>query len=1143
MKTIIFFKKACGQRRPIVLFVLLSFLLTIGIGPAGSARAQEAFQLPQPGTRVSLSPSFIPPLLKGVKVYPQDPFRLDFILDGGERRPAGSSLHDDATRLIKYFLAAITVPEKDLWVNLSPYEKDRIVPDAFGQTEMVRDLLAQDYLLKQITASVTDPEGQAGREFWARVYAEARERFGTADIPVDTFNKVWIVPEKAVVYETKDAAYVVESRLKVMLESDYLAQEKSVSSPLAPVPGQLLPSPLWGGNGRGADVAKNILREIVIPILEKEVNEGRNFAHLRQVYNSLILAVWFKDRIRSSIFGKAYIDQDKVAGIDIKDRAEKDRIWAQYVESFKKGVYNFIREEKDAVSGEMIPRKYFSGGMRLENVREVIVLAQEAQLSGEVPDHAMIVRADMSMTADPGIFAKPELIIGIPAEEGIHFERQRLLKDPDWEFIKSRGVDDFVFGLAMRNIDRTGAVPFGLKPSKEGRIMNVDQFELIRRDFERILREKNGGKKEITIYQFGLGRKFLETEDILNALQAAFEGQGILPAQRSIPGTILPDAQDHVVDAAENGEGSGFETAQKQQRERVRRKQEDLIKYARSLAARFPQYPWLAWESAAIVPWGEVVRDTERMEPDGPVIQDTEYFSLENRWNYWANQLDARRVFLDMLAGSLVSMEGVSFRDVLEKAHSDLILGEGQDSPYRPATHKSFSADNDLVNIATTMRLSVRGLERLKTEFGLFVPQIKGHTLKPKSLFPTISSIYLTMMWLGSYDEFEATNFTFRFGNHSLVMNFINATLRLCGLSGIRNGHFDYDILWDNGFKGNRDKALAYVSAGLSRLVAEADRRKADPSQLGEDAVVMALSEQEIAKLETLYPEYDWRNAAVVVWPELTRQAGQKIKNKNQMNYFGNQVVVRREFLHLVRDILSGDLDTKTFIAAVQRIHTLLLTATGPYDPSSEDLHEKSSSYLEQIKGKLRDESWARARLQIMQNDLGSIFSRDVLTGPRNRIVSLIARFYADLIVEQRNLFPKGNHSWAMQLVNTMLRLYGLKGIPHGFLDELIRYDEFKTDVPAEIVALVKEANKNVQFDEAYKDPAMEEKGGIDLTRDTMRLKVNSDGQGARFNFDPAMVRRLESAAGITPVIIDICPMTTSVPAFLGSKNGLSETR
>jgi len=40
-----------------------------------------------------------------------------------------------------------------------------------------------------------------GRKFWTEVYKQAQKKYGTTDIPVDTFNKVWIVPEKAVVYE------------------------------------------------------------------------------------------------------------------------------------------------------------------------------------------------------------------------------------------------------------------------------------------------------------------------------------------------------------------------------------------------------------------------------------------------------------------------------------------------------------------------------------------------------------------------------------------------------------------------------------------------------------------------------------------------------------------------------------------------------------------------------------------------------------------------------------------------------------------------------------------------------------------------------------------------------------------------------
>ena len=168
-----------------------------------------------------------------------------------------------------------------MFINLSPYEKNRIVPEEFGKTEMGRDLLAQDYLLKQITASLIYPESESGKKFWDEVYKQAQAKYGTTRIPINTFNKVWIVPDKAVVYENKGTAFVMESHLKVMLEEDYLALSKSVPR-----------------LRRGQDVStigSQIIRDIVIPQLTKEVNEGKNFAQLRQVFSSLILATWINE--------------------------------------------------------------------------------------------------------------------------------------------------------------------------------------------------------------------------------------------------------------------------------------------------------------------------------------------------------------------------------------------------------------------------------------------------------------------------------------------------------------------------------------------------------------------------------------------------------------------------------------------------------------------------------------------------------------------------------------------------------------------------------------------------------------------------------------------------------------------------------
>src|SRR3977135_2911821 len=103
-----------------------------------------------------------------------------------------------------------------------------MIAQNLSQTDMGRDLLAQDYMLKQLTASLIYPEKQLGKTFWDKVYAKAQQLYGSTDVPVNTFNKVWIMADKAEVFERNQTAFVTDSHLKVMLEEDYLALQKNL---------------------------------------------------------------------------------------------------------------------------------------------------------------------------------------------------------------------------------------------------------------------------------------------------------------------------------------------------------------------------------------------------------------------------------------------------------------------------------------------------------------------------------------------------------------------------------------------------------------------------------------------------------------------------------------------------------------------------------------------------------------------------------------------------------------------------------------------------------------------------------------------------------------------------------------------------
>jgi len=336
--------------------------------------------LPAPGTLVHFSEEYTPTLITGLTINPENGLEFDFVVDTGDSGITGDELKSEIYKLTKYFLAALTIPEKELWVNLSPYEDDKIIPSNLGVTEMGRDMLSQDYLLKQVTASLMHPDKGIGEQFWKRVYEKAQKLYGTTDIPLSTFNKIWIVPKKATVYEQEGTAYVISGELKVMLEEDYMSLQKDFEKNNN--------SKQFDDDARKASaVTSEIVREVLLPEIEKEINYGKTFSNLRQIYNALILAEWYKEVLKESLLGQVYVDKNKTMGIDVSDREIKNKIYDQYIRSFIKGSFNLIEEDYDPVTQTTVLRKYFSGGLDL-SVRRTIGLERISPqtLAQQAPD-------------------------------------------------------------------------------------------------------------------------------------------------------------------------------------------------------------------------------------------------------------------------------------------------------------------------------------------------------------------------------------------------------------------------------------------------------------------------------------------------------------------------------------------------------------------------------------------------------------------------------------------------------------------------------------------------------------------------------------------------------------------------------------
>ena len=157
--------------------------------------------LPPVGAMVPLTSPYNPPCLIGLKIHSNHPNRLHFVLSCGDEEESNELLLEWASDLVDGFLTCLTLPDESIWVNLSPSKPDKIIDPIFGATRIGADFLEQDYLLKQVNASLTFPETKTGDAYWKSINKYNHEHHSESAGPSNLFERVWIVPDRAAIFE------------------------------------------------------------------------------------------------------------------------------------------------------------------------------------------------------------------------------------------------------------------------------------------------------------------------------------------------------------------------------------------------------------------------------------------------------------------------------------------------------------------------------------------------------------------------------------------------------------------------------------------------------------------------------------------------------------------------------------------------------------------------------------------------------------------------------------------------------------------------------------------------------------------------------------------------------------------------------
>ncbi|MDD5128615.1 MAG: hypothetical protein PHO40_03060 [Candidatus Omnitrophica bacterium] len=252
---------------------------------------------------------------------------------------------------LRYFYTGLTIPNKDFWVNLGLDSPNEVIDDYLIDTDLGKILMEADLELKKDLARATFPSTPEGKEYWNKIYDKIEEAYGcnleNAQISINT--KIWITPGEIVVCEDKNSAYVYKARLNVSTETAYLSNRQE--SKIEDEQSRMI-----------NEYSSELIRELILPKISKEVNTGKKYVSLRQAYYSLILAQWFKRKFYDT--GGLYpylIDQRNLTGLTSSKQCSKDTYFKEYQKSYLEKEYD-LQVQVFNLFGRSI-RTYSSGGV------------------------------------------------------------------------------------------------------------------------------------------------------------------------------------------------------------------------------------------------------------------------------------------------------------------------------------------------------------------------------------------------------------------------------------------------------------------------------------------------------------------------------------------------------------------------------------------------------------------------------------------------------------------------------------------------------------------------------------------------------------------------------------------------------------
>jgi len=299
------------------------------------------------------------PLVGGIAFPLDNPMQIGFnLLSDATATPASpQEQHQLQTRLGRYLNTFLVLSGDQVNVTLNPTDDFCGLPPLLRHTELGRDMLAQDVVLKHYTATRFHPSTPQGKAFW-----QEADKIITGVHGFETCFRVWIVPDDVGVREKSENGHghvtIEKLGLKVLCEVDYNTLQR-----------------LRNQHGRIAhhSITQNcteqlvdLFRKLIVPEIQKEISTGPRFGLLRQILSVLIIAKWIistslgESLKRAGFMGSNNPEKYGLCTVDDEVLLSMKQI---YLQIFGEGVWQHTTTRFDMERNTVQRRLHVAGGI------------------------------------------------------------------------------------------------------------------------------------------------------------------------------------------------------------------------------------------------------------------------------------------------------------------------------------------------------------------------------------------------------------------------------------------------------------------------------------------------------------------------------------------------------------------------------------------------------------------------------------------------------------------------------------------------------------------------------------------------------------------------------------------------------------